>query len=102
MRKLFVLAAAATFFVGVTALAQENSGQGDAKSPGASSPASDTSPTEAKTPNAHRHHMRHENSQAMRGKGSGTDWSADKLNACMPDATPTPAQESCLRQASQS
>jgi hypothetical protein len=36
----------------------------------------------------------------MAGMKAGTDENADKLNACLSNATPTSEQESCLKQAS--
>jgi hypothetical protein len=44
----------------------------------------------------HHHH-------AMRGEESArTDEDANKLNACMVDATPTASQEDCLKRAEKS
>jgi len=108
MRKILALVATAALFAGATAFAQDNTTPTDTKSPpAAAAPANDASASDA-APSRTKHHRMHgrrmhrDGSQAMRGKGGGTDWNADKLNACMSNATPTAEQQSCLKQASQS
>jgi hypothetical protein len=61
---------------------------------GSSADASDTS-DKAPAEKTHRHHH---SKTAMASHDA--DNSADSLNACMSDATPTPAQEQCLKAAS--
>jgi hypothetical protein len=95
MSKIFGLVAAAALFASVTAFAQNQS----------SAPASDTASAPAAAPSddsakpekpMHKHGGHHHHMAGMRG---GTDENADKLNACMSNATPTSQQESCLKQA---
>ncbi len=82
MSKLFGIVAAATLFVSVGAFAQD-------AAPAPADAAKADKPV-------HRHAGHHHH---MAGK-AGTDENADKLNACMSNATPTSEQESCLKQAS--
>jgi hypothetical protein len=99
MSKIFALMATAALFTSVTAFAQNSTPSSpDASAPAASAPA-DTSASsdEAKAPKTHKHrHM------AKAEGNAGTDHDADKLNACMSNATPTDQQEQCLKQASSS
>ena len=98
MSKIFGMVAAAALFASVTAFAQN---------PSSTPPASDTASAPAAAPSdedsakpekpMHKHGGHHHH---MSGMGnSGTDENADKLNACMSNATPTSQQESCLKQA---
>jgi len=92
MSKLFGLMAAAALFTSVTAFAQNSSpsSSSDAASAPAAAPSDDSAKAE-KPMHKHHHHMA--------GMSRGTDWNANKLNACMSNATPTAQQESCLKQA---
>ena len=108
MSKILALVATAALFAGATAFAQDNTTTTETKSPpAAAAPTGDAASGDmasdgAKHHGMHRHHIHHhDGSQAMRG-GKDTDWSADKLNACMVNATPTAEQENCLKQASRS
>jgi Spy/CpxP family protein refolding chaperone len=89
MSKTLALVAAAALFTSVTAFAQTPS---STPSDTASAPSGDTAKPEKPMHKHMKHHM------ASMGK-KGTDESADKLNACMSNATPTSEQESCLKQA---
>ena len=91
MSKTFGLVTAAALLASVTAFAQENPAAPAAGGPAASDNTS-TSSEEAKPAKHHRHHAREAGSKS-------TDNNADKLNACMSDATPTPQQQACLAQA---
>jgi hypothetical protein len=51
----------------------------------------------ASTEKPKMHHQHHKGAMASR---KDTDNDADKLNACMADATPTASQEQCLKAAS--
>jgi Spy/CpxP family protein refolding chaperone len=93
MSKIFGMVAATALFASMTAFAQTPS----------SAPASDTASAPAAAPSddsakpekpMHKHHHH------MAGMKAGTDENADKLNACMSNATPTSEQESCLKSAS--
>lgn len=66
--------------------------------PPAAAPAPEASSEQAKPMKAHHRHHMHEHA-ARSGKGAASDWDAEKLNACMPDANPTPQQLACMRQA---
>jgi hypothetical protein len=95
MSKIFGMVAAVALFASVTAFAQNSS----------SAPASDTASAPAAAPSddaktdkpMHKHGGHHHHMSGMNG---GTDENADKLNACMSNATPTSQQESCLKSAS--
>ena len=98
MSKTLGFVAAAAMLVSVTAFAQNSSSSAPSSdaAPAASAPSDSSAPADgAKAPKTHKHH---------RGMTSmnkaGTDHDADKLNACMSNATPTDAQEQCLKQAS--
>jgi Spy/CpxP family protein refolding chaperone len=93
MSKLFGMVAAAALFASVTAFAQNSppSSSSDTASAPAAAPADDSAKPE-KPMHKHSHHH-------MAGGNGGTDENADKLNACMSNATPTSQQESCLKQA---
>jgi len=82
MSKLFGLMAAAALFTSVTAFAQTPSDAAPADSAKAEKP-------------MHKHSGHHHHMAGMKG----TDANADKLNACMSNATPTSQQESCLKSA---
>jgi hypothetical protein len=90
------MVAAAALLASVTAFAQNEpsapSSSDQAQAP-AAAPADDSAQGEKPM---HKHH-RHTGTSA-RG-GSGTDRNADKLNACMSNATPTEQQEECLKAA---
>lgn len=91
MSKIFGMVAATALFASMTAFAQTPS----------SAPASDSASAPAAAPSddakpAHKHGHHHH----MAGMKAGTDENADKLNACLSNATPTSEQESCLKQAS--
>jgi Spy/CpxP family protein refolding chaperone len=92
MSKLFGMVAAAALFASVTAFAQNSSpsSSSDTASAPAAAPSDDSAKPE-KPMHKHGHHH-------MSGMG-GTDANADKLNACMSNATPTSQQESCLKSA---
>jgi hypothetical protein len=72
----------------------------DPNDPGGSPAASSSAPAAASSDDLakpekpmHKHHHH------MTNSSGNTDENADKLNACMSNATPTSQQESCLRQA---
>ena len=85
MSKIFGLVAAAALFASVTAFAQ---------TPSDTAPAAPDGAKMEKPMHKHSGHHHH-----MSGMNGGTDENADKLNACMSNATPTAQQESCLKQA---
>jgi Spy/CpxP family protein refolding chaperone len=93
MSKIFGMVAAAALFASVTAFAQTPSSAppSDSASAPAAAPSDDSAKPEKPM---HKHHHN------MAGMKAGTDENADKLNACMSNATPTSEQESCLKQAS--
>jgi hypothetical protein len=93
MSKLFGMVAAAALFASVTAFAQNSSpSSSDTASAPAAAPADDSAKSD-KPMHKHGHHHH------MSGMNGGTDENADRLNACMSNATPTSQQESCLKQA---
>ncbi len=99
MSKTFAIVATAALLASATAFAQNSNAtpSPDSSTPAASSDSSaPAAPSDmAKTPKMHKHHHM--------GKAQGTastDHDADKLNACMSNATPTDQQEQCLKQAS--
>jgi hypothetical protein len=97
MSKIFGMVAAAALFASVTAFAQNPSSTppSDTTAAPAATPSDDDSAKPEKPMHKHGGHHHH-----MSGMGnSGTDENADKLNACMSNATPTSQQESCLKQA---
>jgi hypothetical protein len=89
------MVAAAALFASVTAFAQNPSPAppSDTASESAAAPSDDSAKPD-KPMHKHGGHHRH-----MSGGNGGTDDNADKLNACMSNATPTSQQESCLKQA---
>jgi Spy/CpxP family protein refolding chaperone len=93
MSKTFAMVAAAALFASVTAFAQTPA---PAPSSDASAPAAAPSDDSGKPEKPMHKHGGHHH---MAGK-AGTDENADKLNACMSNATPTSQQESCLKSAS--
>src|SRR5690349_12867570 len=97
MSRTFGMVAAAALLASVTAFAQNQpsspSSSDQAQAP-AAAPADDSAKAE-KPMHKHRHHM---SGTSARGD-KGTDWNADKLNACMSNATPTAQQEECLKSA---
>jgi len=92
MSKIFGMVAAAALFASVTAFAQTPSSApaSDSASAPTAAPSDDSAKPEKATHKHGHHHM----------AKAGTDENADKLNACMSNATPTSEQESCLKQAS--
>jgi hypothetical protein len=96
MSKLFGMVAAAALFASVTAFAQNSPSAppSDTTAAPAAAPSDDDSAKSEKPMHKHGGHHHH-----MSGTGGGTDENADKLNACMSNATPTSQQESCLKQA---
>jgi hypothetical protein len=94
MSKIFGMVAAAALLVSVTAFAQNSapSSSSDTASAPAAAPSDDSAKPE-KPMHKHGHH------HGMSGMNGGTDENADRLNACMSNATPTAQQESCLKQA---
>jgi hypothetical protein len=98
MSKIFAIVATAALLTSATAFAQKSAPASDSSAPAASAPADASAPSDtAKAPKMHKHHM----AKGMRSaKNGGTDHDADKLNACMSNATPTDQQEQCLKQAS--
>jgi Spy/CpxP family protein refolding chaperone len=96
MSKIFGMVAAAALFASVTAFAQTPSSAppSDPAAAPAAAPSDDDSAKPEKPMHKHGGHHRH-----MSGGNAGTDENADKLNACMSNATPTSQQESCLKQA---
>ena len=98
MSRTFGMVAAAALLASVTAFAQNEPSSppsSDQASAPAAAPADDTAPAEKPMHKRH-HHM----SGTAERSGTGTDWNADKLNACMSNATPTAQQEQCLKAAS--
>jgi hypothetical protein len=101
MSRTFYVTAAAAVFASVAAFAQTTDKPGSGADASASAPAASDSAQSADD-NMHRHHHHHRH-HGMRSAGDGnTDFDADKLNACMSNATPTQEQESCLRHATSS
>jgi hypothetical protein len=96
MSKTFLMTAAAAMFASVAAFAQTDK-PGAAPDTTASAPAA-SSDSAAPADEGKKHHHHH----GMRSAKNGTDWDADKLNACMSNATPTDQQESCLKHAEHS
>ena len=97
MSRTFGMVAAAALLASVTAFAQNqpsSSSSSDQASAPAAAPADDSANMDK--PKHHHHHM---SGTAAHGS-KGTDWNADKLNACMSNATPTSQQEDCLKSAS--
>lgn len=103
MLKTIGLATAAALLSSVVAFAQNADTQspaGKMPSPDANAPASADEPSMAaksgtsddmgKATGMRRHHRR---------AGASTDNLADRLNACVASANPTPEQEQCLREA---
>ncbi len=98
MSRTFGMVAAAALLVSVTAFAQNtpsspSPSSSDQASAPAAAPADDTAKAEKPM---HKHH--HMSGTAAHSR-KGTDWNADKLNACMSNATPTAQQEECLKSA---
>jgi hypothetical protein len=101
MSKLLGLATAALLLSGVTAFAQTNATTADPSGPGpaaASSASADSSNTGDATKKPHHHHHMMKSGE----NSASTDEDANKLNACMVDAKPTPSQENCLKHAENS
>lgn len=94
MSKIFGMVAATALFASVAAFAQTPSSSAPS-SDSASAPAAAPSDDSAKPEKPMHKHHHHATSAS-----GGTDENADKLNACMSNATPTSQQESCLKQAS--
>ena len=96
MSTTFGMVAAAALLASVTAFAQNEpsspSSSDQAEAP-AAAPADDSAQAEKPMGKHHRH-----TGTSARG-GKGTDRNADKLNACMSNATPTAQQEECLKAA---
>jgi hypothetical protein len=97
MSKTFAIVATAALLAGATAFAQNSTPSSDSSAPAAAAPSDSSAPADTSAPKEHKHHHM---AKAM-GK-AGTDHDADKLNACMSNATPTDQQEQCLKQASNS
>lgn len=102
MSKLFYATAAAAMFASITAFAQTDK-PAAAPDTTASAPAesSDTASADDHGGKHHHHHHHRGMHHGMRSAGN-SDFSADKLNACMSNATPTSEQEACLRNAANS
>jgi curli biogenesis system outer membrane secretion channel CsgG len=103
MSKLLGLVTAAALLSGVTAFAQTSTATNPAAdAPSASAPAMSNpsapgpSGDTMKKPHHHHHMMKSGENSAS------TDEDANKLNACMVDAKPTPSQENCLKHAENS
>ena len=96
MSKLFGMVAATALFASVAAFAQNSSPapSSDTASAPAAAPSDDSAKPEKPM---HKHGGHHHHMSGMNGR---TDENADKLNACMSNATPTSQQESCLKSAS--
>ena len=97
MSRVFGMVAAAALLASVPAFAQNqpaSPSSSDQASAPAAAPADDSAQAE-KPMHKHHHHM----SGTAAHSGKGTDWNADKLNACMSNATPTSQQEECLKSA---
>jgi hypothetical protein len=92
------MVAAAALLASVTAFAQ-NAPSSSPSSDQASAPAAAPADDSANTEKPMKHH-RHHGSGHMATGSRGTDMNADKLNACMSNATPTSQQENCLKSAS--
>ncbi len=87
---------AAALLASVTAFAQTPATTTTTTTTTAGAASDTTTSSDVKVSKTHRHH------HMRSAKNGGTDWDADKLNACMSNAMPTDAQESCLRQAEHS
>ncbi|MDB5395142.1 MAG: hypothetical protein JWM91_2648 [Rhodospirillales bacterium] len=104
MANTFYITAAAMMFASVAAFAQtptDKTGAAPEPSASASAPADSTEPADMQKGKMHRHHH-HQGARSGTSGSSSTDAVADKLNACMSNATPTAEQENCLRQAASS
>lgn len=97
MSKTFAIVATAALLASATAFAQNSAPASDSSAPAAASSDSSAPSDTAKAPKAHKHH-----GGMKSAKNGSTDHDADKLNACMSNATPTDQQEQCLKQASNS
>jgi G3E family GTPase len=99
MSRIFYITAAAAMFASVAAFAQTPDKPAAAPDTSASAPAASDSAAPGEGKMHHHHHHHH----GMRSAGNGnTDFDADKLNACMSNATPTDQQEMCLKHATSS
>ena len=97
MSRTFGMVAAAALLASVTAFAQnEPSSSSDKASASAAAPADDSANAEKPM----KHHRHHGSGGHMATGSRGTDMNADRLNACMSNATPTSQQEQCLKSAS--
>jgi hypothetical protein len=107
MSKKLYLVTTAALFASVAAFGQTNNtnGPSGAETPAATAPAAaapaetapDAGQPAADAPDSGKmakpvHHHAH----GMRSAKANTDEDADKLNACMPDATPTADQMKCI------
>lgn len=103
MLKTFGMVTAAALLASVTAFAQNtpssSSSTSDQASAPAAAPAEDQSNTENTEKTTHHRHHHHMSGSHMATGSKATDWNADKLNACMSNATPTAQQEQCLKSA---
>jgi Spy/CpxP family protein refolding chaperone len=98
MSKTFAIVATAALLVSATAFAQDPAPSSDSSAPAASAPSDSSASGDTSAPKGHKHH-----GHGMKSaKNGSTDHDADKLNACMSNATPTDQQEQCLKQASNS
>jgi hypothetical protein len=100
MSRTFYITAAAAMFASVAAFAQTPADK-TAPTPDstASAPAASDSAAPADAADAKMHHHHHHAMRDAKNSKNSTDSDADKLNACMANATPTDTQESCLKQA---
>jgi hypothetical protein len=95
MSKTFAIIATAALLSSATAFAQNSAPAPDSSAPAAAASSDSSAPA---APKMHKHHMKGMKS----AKNGSTDHDADKLNACMSNATPTDQQEQCLKQAGNS
>jgi hypothetical protein len=101
MSRALCLLASAALLASVGAFAQSNtapSPNATESNPPAAAPAPEASSSDQQAAPTKAHHRRHMHASRS-GRGAASDWDADKLNACMPDANPTPQQLACMRQA---
>jgi hypothetical protein len=101
MSRIFYITAAAAMFASVAAFAQTPTDKPAPDTAASASASSDsTAPSEGKM--MHNHHRHHHHHGMWSAKNGNTDFDADKLNACMSNATPTEQQERCLKHATSS
>jgi curli biogenesis system outer membrane secretion channel CsgG len=98
MLKTLSFVTAAALLASVTAFAQTPATTTTTTTTTPAATSETTTSSDVKVGKMHHHHHHYMRS----AKNGGSDWDADKLNACMSNAMPTDAQENCLKQAERS